>query len=91
MKTLMLQIAIAFLTPFATALYKSLAEVAARVVPKIVGKLPKNTIPLFNAGFGAVLEVLAPMLAGVNLPEGSGLLAGMAGGGLRDIVMKGRK
>lgn len=91
MKALLIQLAIAFLTPFATASYKKLAATAAELVPKVVGELPTNTIPLFNAGFGAAMEVLAPVLAGVQLPAGTGLLAGMAGGGFRDMLMKGKK
>lgn len=88
MKVLMLNLAIAFFTPFATALYKKAAAYAHAAYPRIVSKLPKNTIPLFSAGVGAAAEILMPAVAGVELPTGAGLLAGLASGGLRDLIMK---
>jgi len=92
MKALLLQLAIAFFTPFVTALYKTIAVKVNEAIPAIVGKLPPNTIPLFNAGIGGVSEILAPMLGGPEIPSGTGILAGLAAGGLRDMIMKkGRK
>ena len=43
MKALLLQLAIAFFTPFVTALYKTIAAKAAELVPKVAGKLPPET------------------------------------------------